>query len=104
MHKRLTKYLSLFLLLTFLFPIAEKQVHAFEHSTDKHCTASDKHFHEQEHHCDICDITLTDTGFPAAANYRFIASVHTFLFSLPYESVYHPGTFQNLPARAPPVA
>lgn len=38
--------------------MVEKELHALEHSNDFHCTSSDKHFHEQEHNCSICDYTL----------------------------------------------
>ena len=84
--------------------MAEKQAHAFEHSADKHCTASDKHFHELEHHCDICDITLTEANRPADGGYRFIVSVQHVSFSTQLENVYISGAFQHLPARAPPAA
>lgn len=104
MYKELQKYLSLVLLVLFLFPMVEQQLHAFEHSADKHCTASTKHFHEQEHHCDICDFTLTDSNCSANADYQYIVSVQHALFSSVIESLYIPGIFQNLPSRAPPVA
>lgn len=103
MRIELKKYSSLLLLILFLFPMVEKQAHAFEHSADTHCIASDKHFHEPEHHCDICDFTLTDTHHSADAGYRIIVSVQHFSFSSQLESLYISGAFQHLPARAPPV-
>lgn len=104
MRKELQKYFSLFLLLLFLFPIAEKQVHALQHLDDIHCTATDKHFHEQEHHCDICDLTLTDVSTPPVAEYRFTIAVQQYLFTIPTESVFHPAAFKDIPSRAPPTA
>ncbi len=84
--------------------MVEKQVHAFEHKEDKHCTANAKHFHEQEHYCDICDFTLTDSNCSANAGYQCVAPVQQVLFSSLPENLYTPGAFQNLSSRAPPVA
>ena len=92
------------MLLLFLFPMVEKHVHAFEHSKDKHCTANEKHFHEEEHHCTICDFTITDSNPGTGAGYQFITSSQQFIFSVLPESIYLQGAHYNLPARAPPVA
>lgn len=102
MRKELLNYFSLFLLLLFLFPIAEKQIHALQHIDDIHCTASDKHFHEQEHHCDICDLTLTDASTPPVAEYGFTIFVQQYLFITLPKSVYHPAAFRDIPTRGPP--
>ncbi len=104
MRKELQKYLSLALCILLLFPMVERQIHAFEHIADKHCTANEKHFHEQEHHCTICDFTLTDSSPNTNADYKFIASAQKYTFAALSESVHSPGAFCNLPARAPPVA
>jgi hypothetical protein len=53
---RLRKYIAVFALATFLFPMVVEAVHTFEHRNDQHCTEkTSKHFHEAEHHCTICD-------------------------------------------------
>lgn len=104
MRKELQKYISFSLCLLFLFPMVEKQIHAFEHSDDKHCTANEKHFHEQEHHCNICDFTHTDSSPDFVVNHGFVAFSQQFIFpSLP-ESVCLTETYYNLPSRAPPTA
>ncbi|MES2591872.1 MAG: hypothetical protein V4608_08310 [Bacteroidota bacterium] len=104
MRKEFIKYSSFILLVLFLFPMVEKQVHAFEHITDTHCTANDKHFHEAEHHCDICDFTITDSNSSASIDYHFIISVNPFSFQTLIASVHVQNAFQNLPSRAPPIA
>jgi hypothetical protein len=101
--QRIKKYLSLFFLLLFLFPMAEKGWHAFEHQADEHCEATDKHFHKQGHSCSLCDFTITDSNYPAEKEYSLIITVQPFLFRSPAESVNTPSAFQSLPARAPPV-
>lgn len=50
------KFLSLFLLSTFLFAFSVKGLHDILHAGDDHCHAlTEKHYHSQEHHCGICD-------------------------------------------------
>ncbi|MFL5762303.1 MAG: hypothetical protein ACJ77K_00065 [Bacteroidia bacterium] len=104
MNHLLRKYGAVLFLLIFLFPMAEKELHAFEHRGDFHCTATDKHFHKVEHSCDLCDLTITSSE-------AFIQ--HIFAFTLPSSDFYHTPfvssgrsvkAFQDLPARAPPVA
>lgn len=104
MQKHLKKYYSLFFLFLLLFPMVEKQAHAFEHRDDIHCSATDKHFHELEHHCNICDYTSTDSN-PVAEHHIsfFIGEIRFSYFSLP-ENIHTPEAFQDLPSRAPPVA
>lgn len=104
MRKKFIKYCSFILLVLFLFPMAEKQVHAFEHITDSHCTTNDKHFHESEHHCDICDFTITDSNSPTNNIYHFIISVNPFSFQALTASAHLQKPFHNLPSRAPPIA
>lgn len=50
---------SFFLIAIFLFPQVEKAVHDFHHRNDFHCTSSDAHFHETEHHCHLCDYNVS---------------------------------------------
>ena len=83
--------------------MAEKEVHALEHSSDAHCTANDIHFHTLEHHCAICDFTVTDSDKPTPIAVQFIVSINSFSFLQLTESVHIPGAFQNLPSRAPPL-
>ena len=104
MKRSIKKYLSLFLLLTFLYPFAEKGIHDFEHRNDFHCsTKADKHIHSQEHNCSVCDYNSPASG----------AEVKVFgELSLPFASFSYPHSGQahlslllkySLPSRAPPL-
>ncbi len=82
----------------------EKGRHEFQHKAEIHCTATDKHFHNLEHSCSICEFTVTHSTYPVASNFQFNISVQQFLF-LPFvESINAPNAFQHIPARAPPIA
>lgn len=99
------KLFTLFCLLVFILPQVEIQIHAFEHANDFHCTSSNKHFHEQEHNCAICDYSLPDAIEAYTAS--FVSELYSSVFS--YSSDYNNNhlseeTFGNAPARAPPVA
>jgi hypothetical protein len=60
MRSVLKKHLSIFLLGIFLFAYTEKSAHDILHADDMHCNAQhEKHFHDQEHHCFICDFTIS---------------------------------------------
>jgi len=100
--QHIKKYLSLFCLVLFLFPLVEKNVHAFEHQDEIHCNATDKHFHELEHTCSLCDFTITES-YLTESDYHAIIPVKQFLFHPFIEGVNTPQAFQDLPARAPPV-
>jgi hypothetical protein len=59
---KIRRLLSVFFLLTFLFPPTVEAVHSFGHRNDNHCTErSIIHFHAEEHHCNICDYSQTPT-------------------------------------------
>jgi hypothetical protein len=103
MKTSIKKYLSLFLLALFLFPSVEKQLHAFEHLSDSHCTSANKHFHPLEHNCSICDFTITDSNSSAISTIHFVISSQTYSFNPFCESVNTPIAFADIPARAPPV-
>jgi hypothetical protein len=103
MHQQLKKYGSLFLLLLFLFPIVEKQLHAFDHVNDKHCQATDKHFHELEHSCSICEFTIADTCPVPDTGLHIVISEYNHSFQSFIESKHLPEAFQDLPSRAPPI-
>ncbi|MES2284239.1 MAG: hypothetical protein V4547_01040 [Bacteroidota bacterium] len=103
MRKEIKKYLSFVLLFLFLFPMVEKEIHAFEHSMDEHCASSDFHFHDQEHDCAICDFTILDSNAKSTIDYQLITSVYPLLFQNCTESIYSNTLFQHLPSRAPPL-
>jgi hypothetical protein len=104
MHSQFKKYLPLFFILLFLFPMVEKGMHDLEHGNDKHCRAKDKHFHELEHNCSVCDHTTVDLSSSLPADFVIIISAKQLLFCPFVESVNTPFAFQYLPARAPPLA
>ena len=65
MSVQLRKYAALFLLALFVFPFVEKGVHDVTHAKDTHCsTKNSKHFHTSEHHCSICDFTVSLSPAP----------------------------------------
>lgn len=104
MNNHLKKYKALFLLFLLLFPIAEKALHAFEHHDDLHCAITDKHFHEQEHECSICDFTITDSNGIPSTDFSFVISSQHFSYN---EFISGPSiayAYSNLPSRAPPIA
>lgn len=103
MSKNINKYFSFFFLLLFLFPLAEKQAHAFEHESDPHCLATDKHFHSEEHHCSICDFTVTDSGTLTENNFTFIVTDFELSFDPFNENKNCLQFFHHLPSRAPPI-
>ena len=104
MDKKLIKYISPFLLFLFLFPIAEKNIHAFEHLTDVYCSANSKHFHGLEHNCPICDFSIDKSNSPINSRNQFVLTLCRVSFNSFIESVNTPCAFQDLPSRAPPVA
>jgi hypothetical protein len=102
MHTEIKKYIAIILLLLFLFPIAEQQLHAIDHSAYEHCTASDKHFHTIEHRCAICDFNFsTPTIIPATVAVT-LNHESVFLYTYYIQKIYRTTVFQNLPVRAPP--
>jgi hypothetical protein len=103
MHKVFQKYCSLFVLLLFLFPMVEKQLHAFEHLNEQHCTANEKHFHEAEHHCTVCDFTLTSAVDVDNSAYQYINSFKEIPYLVFIQSTNIVDTYIDIPARAPPV-
>lgn len=86
-----------------MFPQIEQQIHAFEHLDDFHCSSSDKHFHEQEHTCAICDYTVPDKNEPTEANFCIVQYAADFNYSSTYFFHFSEKNNYNLSARAPPI-
>lgn len=60
---RLRKYIALVSLLVFLFPQAINLAHELDHVNDTHCQEKTvRHFHNEEHHCNICDFVPFASG------------------------------------------
>ncbi|MCW3103049.1 MAG: hypothetical protein JWO09_1489 [Bacteroidetes bacterium] len=104
MQKQLKKYFPFLFLFLFLFPVVEKQLHAFEHRDEAHCSATDKHFHEQEHNCSICDFTATDSATGAENRFSFVIAETNHAYNPFTDYVSSISTLLHLPSRAPPVA
>lgn len=62
--KKAGSYISMLILALFLFPLAEKAGHDFEHFNDEHCGIKDTHYCEAEHDCTICDYVLSSSSTP----------------------------------------
>ncbi|MBN8694948.1 MAG: hypothetical protein J0L87_00335 [Bacteroidetes bacterium] len=103
MKEILNRYCSIALLFLFLFPLVEKEMHTLEHMDDFHCTSSDKHFHEQEHSCSLCDYSVPDSNELEIAYYQFRSFGKIISFDLFTSSVHSPSSYQDIPSRAPPV-
>jgi len=59
MKRNLRKYLAYLVFFAFLYQFAEKGIHVFEHVEETHCAEHwEKHFHDKEHDCFICDLDL----------------------------------------------
>ena len=94
---------SILLLFLFLFPLVEKEVHALEHTDDVHCSSVDKHFHEIEHSCSICDYSVPDSNEPSLVNFSFRSFSSNFVYEYSTKQLLAVPVFSYLPARAPPV-
>lgn len=105
MSVQLRKYAALFLLLVFVFPFVEKGIHDVAHSKDTHChTTNTKHFHSAEHHCSICDFTVS--GSTASEYFPEITTninCTTVLFNFYTENFTVSPSFSFL-LRGPPIA
>jgi hypothetical protein len=101
--KARNKYISVFLLFLFLFPLVEIGIHEFSHRDDSHCQSDQKHFHKQEHNCFLCDYTFSSNN-PSTENQSEIL-----LVSVPiYYSAFLESRIQSVAdykfsPRAPPV-
>lgn len=96
---------SVFFLLVFLYPVVEKSVHELSHEDHVHCNSfSQYHWHEQEHHCGICEFTPPAALLPVTLPDNVQIST---VFSWIVTPVEHPDTGPScllFLLRAPPVA
>ena len=103
MLSRCKSILSAFLLLLFIFPLVEKEVHTLRHVEAFHCKATDKHFHEIQHACAICDFIVPVTTAPSKPDHdlNVYTSSSLILFYSETKVVSVTEYFPSL--RAPPV-
>ena len=60
MNNRGKIFFSFLFLTAFLIPTIGETLHRIAHAEDLHCNEkSVHHFHEEEHHCVICDFSFT---------------------------------------------
>ena len=66
------KYLSLFMLLSILFPIGDKAMHDIEHFNEDHCAVKETHYCRSEHLCTICDYVFSSSSHSPIAKYKIV--------------------------------
>src|SRR4051812_10201840 len=102
MYKTLLKIFSLLLCLGLLAPILEKSIHSWQHRNDIHCNTSGKHFHEQEHDCNVCDYDM-----PVQDVQSVVCDLTIYSQSVPCQNTYQASiTSYNIffsTSRAPPI-
>lgn len=95
-------FLAIFALMLFLFPLAEKEMHALDHHDDEHCAEHElMHLHEKDHVCFICDFTFEKSDaiiWQYSTNVETPTLPHYFL----YFSFYQPETKIYFSHRGPP--
>lgn len=83
--------------------MAERELHAWEHQDEEHCDShGEKHYHQLEHHCELCDLNAPDT--PVASPLGLVkaeGSVEPVYFSYLLSQPVSDEPVQ-VPARAPP--
>ena len=99
---RLRKYISVFAVLIFMFPSIVEGLHSFEHADDFHCNSSDKHFHEKEYHCFICDFIAPFSDTPNDVHHSFVSKVVSFSYTPFIENVVLLFHNYNIFLRGPP--
>jgi hypothetical protein len=58
MNNTIFRALAAVVLLIFLTPLIGTEIHSLSHIDDVHCTETGLHFHQEEHHCNLCDFLL----------------------------------------------
>ena len=91
------------LLVVFLFPLAEKGIHAFEHEEEEHCaTYEDIHLHEKHHDCHICDYNL-EPAQKTSIDFKLVNSSKSLKIDFLFESILIETSLYYFSLRAPPV-
>lgn len=96
------KGISIFISALLLFLFVEKSLHELDHVNDFHCTASEKHIHNQEHTCSLCDFNITIQTFVHTTEQTVQSLSFTEITVVYYFSDSHKQVALS-PARAPPV-
>ena len=100
-EKMFQKIFALILCIGLLVPIMEKSLHALKHSADLHCTSSDKHFHEKQHSCSVCDYELNSPDVQSI-HIDFQVYAQKFEYVTQYQLQFSSSEFLFTASRAPP--
>ena len=84
--------------------MVEKEVHSFEHAADPHCVSINKHFHNAEHNCPICDFVFVSSENPIKANNAIVLFSTSFCYIPSINSIYELNRIDNSGSRAPPIS
>ncbi len=84
--QKLKNIYAILILAVFLFPLVKSEVHNYAHINDFHCVSSAFHLHQEEHHCNLCDITFDYYHSPDFTNHNFILTEIGELAFLPAEN------------------
>lgn len=102
MKAQITRFLTVFLAWVLLMPTAFEFTHSINHKDEFKCNSSEKHFHEKEDHCSICDFVLP-LSIEAEDE---VSGFKTFLSSINYfpllEFIFIPYQNYNFSLRGPP--
>lgn len=103
MQSRLRKFIALFILTVFVFPLIAEQAHNLHHRNDTHCSERNTvHFHETEHHCFICDYIPVNSNKPTEQYYLSLTFSLTEDLSNGYVCIVTCRQQYNYPLRGPP--
>jgi hypothetical protein len=99
------KYLSLFLLSIFAWPLVEKGIHDFSHADDEHCTSRTAyHIHDQQHQCSLCDLDITSPLTPSHTDDVVIAETPVACLFYFHPAGFVPSPHFSFSLRGPPLA
>lgn len=90
MNQPLKKYISLLLLVLFLYPTATEWLHNYAHKDDVTCTQTGLHFHPTEHHCVIDDFLFYVSDIPPdlQITVHFTTELLRYIFSYLAPAIY----------------
>ena len=58
-RNKINQILSFIVLLIFVYPFIQKEIHTLEHAHDFQCTThTERHYHSVQHHCLVCEYNI----------------------------------------------
>ena len=86
-----------------MYPLIIENIHSIQHSSDKHCSSSNHHIHQQEHHCAVCDFA-PPVFDESVVNYHAVKSNDHFVsHSFFYQTIALFTFLKGTSLRAPPI-